>query len=50
LWQAVSANCTGAFDFNEMTITLAAALPVGLDLVINNGTDGNSLLDTCEQP
>lgn len=45
---AVSANCTGAFDFNEMIITLAAALPNGtFDLVINNGSDGNSLLDIC---
>ncbi|MEO5946493.1 MAG: gliding motility-associated C-terminal domain-containing protein [Chitinophagaceae bacterium] len=45
---AVSANCSSAFDFNEITITLAAALPNGtFDLVINDGSDGNSLLDIC---
>ena len=45
---AVSTVCTSGFDFDELTITLAAALPNGtFDLVINNGTDGNTLLDIC---
>lgn len=45
---SVATNCNGAFDFDEMTITLAAALPNGtFDLIINNGTDGNTLLDIC---
>lgn len=45
---AVTDSCTLGFDFDEVTITLAAALPSGThQLVINNGTDGNTLLDNC---
>ncbi|MET0393121.1 MAG: gliding motility-associated C-terminal domain-containing protein [Chitinophagaceae bacterium] len=43
-------SCAAGFDFDEITITLASALPNGnYDLVINNGTpDGNTLLDYCD--
>lgn len=42
-------TCSSGFDFDEITLTLASALPNGnYDLVINNGTDGNTLLDYCE--
>jgi len=42
-------SCAFAFDFDEVTITLAAPLPNGnYQLVINNGTDGNTLKDNCD--
>ena len=45
---AVTTTCSAAFDFDEVTITLATPLPNGnYQLVINNGTDGNSVLDHC---
>lgn len=45
---AATSTCSTGFDFDEVTITLAAALPNGTyDLVINNGTDANTLLDIC---
>lgn len=45
---AVPDSCSTAFDFDEITINLATALPNGTyELVINNGTDANSLLDIC---
>jgi gliding motility-associated-like protein len=45
---AVTDSCSFAFDFDDVTITLATALPNGnYQLVINNGTDGNSLEDAC---
>jgi gliding motility-associated-like protein len=45
---ARSAACTAGFDFDEVIITLDAPLPDGTyQLVINNGTDGNRLLDNC---
>lgn len=41
-------SCTFAFDFDEIILTLAAPLPNGnYQLVINNGTDANTLLDNC---
>jgi gliding motility-associated-like protein len=41
-------SCSTSFDFDEITINLATALPNGnYELVINNGTDANSLLDIC---
>ncbi len=47
---AVTTTCSSAFDFDEVTITLANSLPNGnYQLVINNGTDGNSLLDNCNR-
>lgn len=45
---AVTTTCSSAFDFDEVTITLANTLPNGnYQLVINNGTDLNSVLDHC---
>ena len=44
-------SCTQAFDFDELTLTLAAPLTNGnYELIINNGTDANSLLDICGRP
>ncbi|HNR16861.1 MAG TPA: gliding motility-associated C-terminal domain-containing protein [Chitinophagaceae bacterium] len=41
-------SCAFAFDFDEIILTLAAPLPNGnYQLVINNGTDANTLLDNC---
>jgi len=40
--------CNTGFDLQELTITLSNAIPPGsYQLVINNGTDGNTLLDNC---
>lgn len=48
---AVAANCSNAFDFDELVLTLAAPLTNGnYQLVINAGTDGNSVLDHCDRP
>ncbi len=45
---AVAANCSNAFDFDEVLITLSAPLPNNdYQLIINNGSDGNSLQDLC---
>lgn len=45
---ATTSTCTSGFDFDTVTITLASALPGGTyDLVINNGSDANTLLDLC---
>lgn len=45
---AVPDSCSFGFDFDEVTITLSAALPNGnYQLIINNGTDGNTLRDNC---
>ncbi|MEI9942809.1 MAG: hypothetical protein WDN26_01175 [Chitinophagaceae bacterium] len=45
---AATTTCSAGFDFDEVTITLANSLPNGnYQLIINNGTDGNSLLDIC---
>lgn len=45
---AVTTDCSAGFDFDELTLTLTSALPNGTyDLVINNGSDGNTLLDNC---
>lgn len=41
-------SCAFAFDFDEITLTLATPLTNGnYQLVINNGTDANTLLDNC---
>jgi gliding motility-associated-like protein len=43
-----ASTCSAGFDFDEVTITLASPLPSGThQLVINNGSDGNTLLDIC---
>lgn len=45
---AMPDSCQFAFDFDEITITLASPLPNGTyDLIINNGSDGNTLVDVC---
>lgn len=45
---AATTTCTNSFDFDEIIITLDANLPNdNYRLIINNGTDGNSLLDNC---
>lgn len=45
---AVTTTCSSGFDFDEITFTLATALPNGnYQLIINNGSDGNTLLDYC---
>ncbi len=45
---AVPDSCAFAFDFDEITITLATPLTNGTyDLIINNGSDGNTLIDNC---
>ena len=45
---ATAASCSIGFDFDEVDISLASALPNGnYQLIINNGSDGNSLLDIC---
>ena len=47
---AEAKNCSSSFDFDEITITLANNLPTGnYQLVINEGTDVNTLLDNCER-
>jgi len=46
---ALPDSCSFAFDFDEITLTLATPLPNGIyNLVINNGSDGNTLRDNCD--
>ena len=46
---ALPDSCAFGFDFDEITLTLSAPLPNGTyDLVINNGSDGNTLRDNCD--
>lgn len=41
-------SCSFAFDFDELELTLSGPLPNGnYQLVINNGSDANTLLDNC---
>jgi gliding motility-associated-like protein len=43
-------QCSSGFDFDELTITMATPLPTNnYQLVINSGTDGNSILDHCDR-
>ncbi len=45
---AVATNCSSSFDFDEVTLTLSAPLPSGnFQLIINNGSDANTILDNC---
>jgi gliding motility-associated-like protein len=47
---AVATNCSSAFDFDEVTLTLSGTLPNGnYQLAIGNGTDGNSIKDACDR-
>jgi gliding motility-associated-like protein len=46
---AIPDSCAFGFDFDELVITLASPLPNGnYQLVINPGTDGNTLKDNCD--
>ena len=46
---AVPDSCSFGFDFDELTLTLAAPLTSGnYNVVINNGSDGNTLRDNCD--
>ena len=46
---ALPDSCGFGFDFDEITLTLSAPLPNGnYSLVINNGSDGNTLRDNCD--
>lgn len=41
-------NCNTGFDLEELTIKLSNPVPPGnYQLIINNGTDNNTLLDNC---
>lgn len=45
---ALPDSCSFGFDVDEITLTLAAPLTNGnYELVINNGSDNNTLLDDC---
>jgi gliding motility-associated-like protein len=47
---ATANNCSNAFYFDEVTLTLANTLTNGnYQLIINNGDDGNTLLDDCDR-
>lgn len=46
--QAVGLNCSPQFDFDYLELSLSNPLPAGkYKLVIQNGTDGNTLMDDC---
>lgn len=47
---AEAVNCNSSFDFDEIIITLSNALPTGnFQLLINAGTDNNTILDNCDR-
>ena len=46
---AVGIGCGGGFDMDSVLLTFSAPLPFGnYNLVAQNGTDGNTLLDLCD--
>ena len=46
---AVTDSCGFGFDFDEVVLTLSTPLTSGThQLVINNGNDGNTLIDNCD--
>ena len=46
---ALPDSCAFGFDFDEITLTLSAPLNNGnYSIIINNGTDGNTLRDNCD--
>ena len=49
---SITSNCSvGANAFNTLTLNLQAPLAPGTyTLTVNNGTDGNTLLDVCNDP
>lgn len=45
---AVGIGCTGGFDMDSVLLTFSTPLPVGnYNLIAQNGTDANTLLDLC---
>lgn len=47
---ATGVNCNASFDMDSIVITLSAPIPPGnWDLVIQNGSDTNTLLDNCDR-
>ena len=45
---SATGNCYGGYDFDSITLALNKPLPPGnYNLVVQNGTDGNTLLDIC---
>ena len=47
----VGSNCNGGFDSDSLLLQLNNPLPAGnYTLHIQNGTDGNTLLDYCDRP
>jgi gliding motility-associated-like protein len=47
---AVGNGCSGSFDMDSVTLTLSNPLPPGnYTLTIQNGGDGNTLLDNCDR-
>ncbi len=45
---AVGVGCTGSFDMDSVLLTFSAPLPLGnYNLIAQNGTDANTLLDLC---
>ncbi len=48
---AAGNNCSNSFDFDEFSITTSAPIPPGTyDVIIQNGSDGNTILDNCDRP
>lgn len=48
---ASTTSCTSSFAFNEITLTTSAPLPPGTyDVIMQTGTDGNTILDNCDRP
>lgn len=47
---ATSAACSSAFDMDSLTVMLSNPLPPGTySLIIQKGTDGNTILDYCDR-
>ena len=45
----VGIGCSGAFDMDSVLITFSAPLPIGnYNLIAQNGSDSNTLLDLCD--
>lgn len=45
---AFGIGCSGAFDMDSVLLTFSTPLPIGnYNLIAQNGTDGNTLLDLC---
>ncbi|MBW7839773.1 MAG: gliding motility-associated C-terminal domain-containing protein [Chitinophagaceae bacterium] len=47
---AVGVNCSSSFDLDSLILTIDNPLPAGnYQLIIQNGGDGNTLLDNCDR-